>query len=284
MKKVLISIIVMSVLVISACSNVDDNVSSQQGEVNTLDFLWDNTTVAQVDKEEIVTSQSEAETKAHKETQQETQKVTQATQKETQKVTQATASNQPYSDTLVISNDAEMNKIDNAGVRKAGYKKIIIKEGVTYIKNYAFSDCKDIISVSIPKSVKSIGEGAFLYCSGLKSIDIPEGVTAIKDMCFVYCENLVDIKLPSSLVSIDESAFMWCMGFTNVNIPNGVKTIGPMAYIECLNLVSVTIPDSVTSISDNAFDYCEKLTTIYGKKGSVAEQYANKKGYIFVEK
>ena len=48
--------------------------------------------------------------------------------------------------------------------------ELIIPEGVTAIKNYAFQSCLTLTSVTIPDSVTSIGEYAFYNCSKLTSI------------------------------------------------------------------------------------------------------------------
>ena len=43
----------------------------------------------------------------------------------------------------------------------------IIPEGTTYIDSCAFQNCKELKSVVIPKSVKTIGANAFEGCAGL---------------------------------------------------------------------------------------------------------------------
>ena len=50
--------------------------------------------------------------------------------------------------------------------------------------------CTDLISVSIPESVTSIGNYAFDGCYGLTSVTIPESVTSIGDQAFSYCRGL----------------------------------------------------------------------------------------------
>ncbi|MBR4868896.1 MAG: leucine-rich repeat protein, partial [Clostridia bacterium] len=64
-----------------------------------------------------------------------------------------------------------------------------------------------------------------------------------------------------------------CDRLTSVTIPNSVTTIEGEAFSYCDSLTSVTIPNSVTSIGNNSFESCENLT-IFGKKGSYAEEYA----------
>jgi hypothetical protein len=44
---------------------------------------------------------------------------------------------------------------------------VIIEQGVTHIGNWAFQECVGIVSVAIPDSVSSIGEGTFAGCSSL---------------------------------------------------------------------------------------------------------------------
>ena len=64
---------------------------------------------------------------------------------------------------------------------------VTIEDGVTYIGNYAFRNCKSLTSIVIPESVTSIGNYAFFGCSNLRSIVIPEGVTTIGEDAFNYC-------------------------------------------------------------------------------------------------
>lgn len=73
---------------------------------------------------------------------------------------------------------------------------LVIPEGVTEIKNYAFAACSGLTSIEIPNSVTSIGGSAFCYCSGLTSLTIGSGVTIIDNAAFVSCGNIafVDIK------------------------------------------------------------------------------------------
>ncbi len=78
---------------------------------------------------------------------------------------------------------------------------LIIPEGVTAIKNYAFSECSSLTSITIPNSVTSIGYIAFLRCYRLTSITIPENVTYIESGAFADCWNLTSI---TSLIPADK--------------------------------------------------------------------------------
>ena len=57
-------------------------------------------------------------------------------------------------------------------------KKVVIKKGVTSISNDAFYKCKNLKTVSIPNTIKTIGMYSFAYTK-LKSVTIPNSVTEI---------------------------------------------------------------------------------------------------------
>jgi hypothetical protein len=212
-----------------------------------------------------------------------------------------------------------INKIKEAEVlsRPAGdgpyFGDIIIPEIVTYegvdyivtsIGDNAFSTSywgsdKDLISVSIPKSIKHIGESAFwgtqklekvnivdlnawididftnnysnplgsgdntfLYLNGekLSNIVIPDGVKTIRKYAFGYYRNLESVCFPESLSDIEHCAFGYTP-LTSVQLPDSLKSIGDYAFFQTC-LLSISIPKSVTYIGKNAFEYCKDLTTI----------------------
>ena len=127
---------------------------------------------------------------------------------------------------------------------------------------YAFCDNDTIISVLIPDSVTSIGDGAFRDCSSLKSIEIPDAVTSIGDYVFCGCKSLTNIEMPDSITSIGEEAFHACESLTSIEIPDSVTSIGGDGFSGCTSLTSVEIPDSVISIGDGAFYHCKSLKSV----------------------
>ena len=67
------------------------------------------------------------------------------------------------------------------------------KYSVTSIGKFAFSECSDLTSITIPNSVTSIGNDAFYKCTGLTSVTIPNSVTSIGDEAFAKCSNLENV-------------------------------------------------------------------------------------------
>lgn len=110
---------------------------------------------------------------------------------------------------------------------------------VTEIGNYAFYDCKDLTSVTIPNSVTSIGKSAFRICSGLTSVTIPNSVTSIGTRIFYYCEGLASVTLPSSLSSIGDEVFYGCH-LKELLVPKTIRCSGMSQFIEYSKKTSVT--------------------------------------------
>ncbi len=85
--------------------------------------------------------------------------------------------------------ELEVTYLYNNPNNKEIYKGVVnIPEEVTYmnrtrsvtsIGEHAFSYCSGLTSVTIPNSVTSIGWGAFSDCSGLTSVTIPNSVTIL---------------------------------------------------------------------------------------------------------
>ena len=141
-------------------------------------------------------------------------------------------------------------------------KSFTIPDSVTSIGDYAFLGCTSLTSVTIGDSVKSIGGSAFWYCTSLTSVTIPDSVKSIGDEAFHYCTSLTSVTIGDSVTSIGDYAFDSCTSLTSVTIGDSVTSIGYGAFYYCKSLTSVTIPDSVTSIDNSAFYYCESLTSV----------------------
>ncbi len=65
---------------------------------------------------------------------------------------------------------------------------------VTSIDAFAFSDCTELTSITLPNSISVIGWGAFAGCSNLKNVTLGTGVSLIAPEAFSGCAALGTIK------------------------------------------------------------------------------------------
>ena len=135
----------------------------------------------------------------------------------------------------------------------------IIPEGMTKIGNKCFYDCSQLTNITLPSTLKEIGDNAFSN-TNITTIIIPEGVTKIGNNCFNNCSQLTNITLPSSLKEIGDNAFSNTK-ITTIIIPEGVTKIGNYCFYDCSQLTNIILPSSLKEIGDNAFSNT-KITTI----------------------
>ena len=131
-------------------------------------------------------------------------------------VTGSSKYNVKYSGTVVIPEEVtdgdETLKVTGIGAwafnNCTNLVSVTIPHGVTSIGNFAFSGCTDMTSLTIPNSVTSIGNWAFNHCDKMTAFDIPNGVTSIEDETFANCKSLISVSIPNSVTSIGTFAFL----------------------------------------------------------------------------
>jgi uncharacterized repeat protein (TIGR02543 family) len=146
---------------------------------------------------------------------------------------------------------------------------ISIPETVTSIGSYAFYGRGNLTQITLPEGLTSLGGASFMYCLKLTSIVIPGGVTQIGGETFSDCEKLASVTLPAGLESIGNYAFWGCGSLTGITLPEGLKSIGGLAFANCGSLESIVIP-SGTYVGDRAF-FCCYETIIFAKAVSFEE-------------
>ena len=144
-------------------------------------------------------------------------------------------------ETLVISGTGEMTS-EPWRAYSYMFKHVIIEEGVSSIVDYAFSNT-ETADVSLPNSLKSIGNYAFYNCLGLKTITIPEGVESVGQSVFEDCMNM--------------RSATW----NTKNCPDIHKSVFGYYYGGVVD--TITIGENVEAISYNAFNTDTRYITIY---------------------
>ena len=152
---------------------------------------------------------------------------------------------------------------------------VTIPDSVTSIGDGAFAWCTSLTDIWVAEGNSHYSSDAsgvlfnkdkttLVQCPGaFREYTIPDSVTSIGEQAFMGCTSLTSVTIPDGVTSIGSSAFDDCRSLTSVTIPDSVTSIGKQAFDYCISLTSVTIPDSVTSIGDCAFSGCRSLTDVY---------------------
>ena len=126
-----------------------------------------------------------------------------------------------------------------------------------YAPWYAFRD--EILYLSLPDGITSIGVFAFYDCYNLTAVTIPSSVKDIGRLAFSQCGNMAILTLNEGLETIGRSAFSRCQKIQDLRLPKTLKSIGYHAFYRCSGLQCATIPASVSELDSGIFAYCEKL-------------------------
>lgn len=160
----------------------------------------------------------------------------------------------------------------------AELKRIIIPDSVKTIEAYAFMGCIGLNQIVVDDNNPIfdsrdscnaiITRESDILVAGCKNTVIPKSITTIGEGAFRDCKSLVHINIPNSVTNIESCAFWGCTSLTSIIIPDSVKTIGGSAFNECTSLTYISLPKSVVSIGHNAFPRCKGLTRIHIPNGS----------------
>ena len=138
-------------------------------------------------------------------------------------------------------------------------KKVVIKDGVTNVSNYALFLLPAATQITLPDSVTRIGRYGIAMCSKLTGMSIPKAVTEIGDFCLAG-DGLTAVTLPDGLQSLGRGAFDTCTSLTNTTLPAAITAVPGKCFADCTKLLNVKYAGTVTAIGDLAFESCKALT------------------------
>lgn len=143
-----------------------------------------------------------------------------------------------------------------------GISSMTIPETVKKIGNKAFENCYAMTTFTINgNGLDSIGDAAFRSCMSLETINLGTGLKVIGQGAFESCDALKQITFPASLKVVGERAFRQSK-LEKITLPSSVEFIAKSAFSSSRNLQTLTFNNSVAVISDQAFHKCSKLKTI----------------------
>ena len=161
---------------------------------------------------------------------------------------------------------------ENAFAQNDQIISITLPNSLTSIGNNAFEECKYLQSITIPKSVTNIGQSPLSGCSGLISITVDKDnkiynsgnncnaiIHTETNELIQGCQNTV---IPNTVTRIGNGAFKGMSSLYSIDIPNSVTSIGNEAFVECRGLSTLTIPNSVIYLGEFVFCNAENLRSI----------------------
>lgn len=131
-------------------------------------------------------------------------------------------------------------------------------KNLTVIEAAAFKETKNLNTVSLPDTIKTISKEAF-YDSCIENIHLPEGLKQVGTMAFAR-SGLKDIIIPNKIKKLGEYAFHNCEELTEVTLPESVTKIPSGIFEDCCSLKTVNAPN-VNTVCDHAFYNCKNLET-----------------------
>ena len=138
-------------------------------------------------------------------------------------------------------------------------KKVVIKDGVTNVSNYALFFLPAATQITLPESVTSIGRYGIALCSKLNGFSLPKAVTGIGDFGLAG-NNFTSISLPDGLQTLGRGAFDACASLSGVSLPAAITAVPGKCFDDCTKLLTVDYKGEVTAIGERAFDGCKSLT------------------------
>ena len=139
-------------------------------------------------------------------------------------------------------------------------KKVVIKDGVTNVSNYALFFLPAATQITLPESVTSIGRYGIAMCSKLTGMSIPKSVTKIGDFGLAG-DGLTAVSLPDGLQTLGRGAFDACASLSGMSLPAAITAVPAKCFDDCTKLLTVDYKGEVTAIGERAFEGCKSLVT-----------------------
>ena len=144
---------------------------------------------------------------------------------------------------------------------------VIVKDGTCSIYSAAFEYQDAMTSLTLPDSVKYIGEKAFYHCYDITNITMSSNIESIDNYAFSACISLNSINLGDKLTYIGNHAFSSCFSLDSISLGNNLTYMGEYTFNDCSSLKSITIPSGIEKINPHTFSYCNSLKNVTFNEG-----------------
>lgn len=175
---------------------------------------------------------------------------------------------------LTINSNAVGNQFRNV---KQTLTTLTLGNNVKQISSSAFSYFTSLSKITIPSSLTTVSQDAFIGCNALNELHIAD-LTAWCNLQFdyytanplhyahnIYLNNslLTDLIFPeTNYLGVNSYSFSNATCLKSILIPGYIQYIGSNAFENCSNVNDLTIEEGVTSVSYEAFKNCSSLSEI----------------------
>jgi hypothetical protein len=152
---------------------------------------------------------------------------------------------------------------------------ITLPDTVKVIGNNAFYSCQSLTSFNIPKSLVELGENAFIGCDKLKDVTVTDGneyFTSINGVLFnkdmtkliIYPpqKSGKQYTVPEGVTHLERNAFCNNTDLSAVILPKSLVEVGPTAFKNCSGILEMELPEGTQNIRAGAFWECVNLSSI----------------------
>jgi hypothetical protein len=148
----------------------------------------------------------------------------------------------------VAFQETGLRSIDLSSVKELGEAVFFHCEHLSQVKlpmlekipTCMFEGCKSLVTIELPKNLKSVDPAAFKDCESLEAVEFPQTVQNIGKEAFNECTALKIVKL-SPLSTFGDECFRDCKSLETFEFPQSVTTIGHKMLYGCKNLKTVTV-------------------------------------------
>lgn len=196
---------------------------------------------------------------------------------------------------------------------------VVIEEGVTTIGERAFYGAKNMVSISIPSTIKKIGLGAFLNCSALKNIDYNGSLSDWRKIDINSSGNMaldntkinvksingtlgtnIEWELYNNVLTLtgegavtgyksgaSQPWYQYRTTIKEVVVSEGITDIGPRVFHSSVPvMVKLHLPSTLKKIETGAFYQSNRLAYVYynGSKEDWANVSVDSNSAIYINK
>lgn len=140
-------------------------------------------------------------------------------------------------------------------------RAVVVCEGITRIGSNVFCNAHNLRSVTLPSTLREIGDSAF--CNDpIRVLKLPQGLQTIGAQAFMGAEVL-ELILPDSVTALGESAFCGLIEAQEIRVGEGVTALPRDVFCNCPCLKTIYLPAGLRTMHADAFRMTQNLERTY---------------------